>query len=198
MKKFLCCCSILCALLVFTSCYAIDNISDTQGIANHAQSLITDSAIYSVSRNEDLTYAYRITDKKGNVLFSDEASMKEPDIRQVSENVYSVTIQAGTGQATNWAVFCDVEKGCVSDVFHHVLGAQGEYVFCGDCSDGIHSVVVQNIFDDPSCRKAYTLTDAGPFADPILGLAFTGEGCAAVTYLTGDEANETSITIDFP
>ena len=155
---------------------------------------------YTISTNEDLTYSYKIFDQRGNILFSDDHSSKEPHIDKITDYVYSISVQTGIGGATNWAVFCDVKKGTVSETFHYVLGAQGEYVFFVEFEDGRHSVVVQNIFDSSRYRKVYTLQNTESFADPGCSLTFDGEGKATVTYLAGTESliYTTSATIYFP
>lgn len=157
-------------------------------------------AAYSVFQNEDQTYSYKIFDQKGDVLFGDDRCAQEPSIEKQTDHVYSVTVQAGTGPATNWAVFCDVKKGTVSEAFHYVLGAQGEYVFYVEFENGSHSVVVQNIFNSSRYRKVYTLQNTESFADPSCSLTFDGEGKATLTYLAGTESfiYTTSATIYFP
>lgn len=158
------------------------------------------NTFYTISTNEDLTYSYKIFDQKGNVLFSGDHSTKEPHIEKVTDWVYSVTVQAGTGCATNWAVFCDVKEGTVSETFHYVLGAQGEYVFFVEVEDSSHSVVVQNIFDGSRYRKVYSLQNTGALADPACEITFDSEGKATVTYLTDTETavSRASTTIYFP
>lgn len=155
---------------------------------------------YTISTNEDLTYSYKVTDKKGNILFSDDHASREPTISQVDADVLCVSVQTGTGLSTSWAVFCNVDNGNVSEFFQYVLGAQNEYVFYVEYENGSPSVVVQNIFDSSSYRKAYTLQDCGAFADPVCDITFDGEGKATVTYLIGTEtaSTQTSTTIYFP
>ena len=158
------------------------------------------NTFYTLSQNEDRTYSYKIYDEEGGVLFSDDHCAKEPHIEKVTDQVYSVTVQAGTGLSTNWAVFCDVKEGTISETFHYVLGAQGGYVLYVEFEDGIHSVVVQNIFDGSRYRKVYPLQNTGAFADPACEITFDSEGKATVTYLTGTETgvSRVSTTIYFP
>ena len=182
-------------LLVLSACNN-SHIADTEEESISAQS----NSCYTISTNEDLTYSYKITAKNGDVLFSDDNSPREPHIDQVSTNIFSVTIQAGTGRSTNWAVFCDIENEKTSQTYQYVLGAQDDYVFYVEFEDGVHHLVVQDIFDSSVYKKTYTLQNCGAFADPVCELIFESKGKAIVTYLTGNEnaISQTSATIYFP
>ena len=154
--------------------------------------------MYSITKNDDLTYTYKIVDKNGNVLFSKDAT-REPSVEQVNTYVLGLKVQAGTGQSTNWAVYCDVESGKVSDIFQYVLMAQGNYVIYANYENGEHSVIVQNIFDKSQYYKKHILTNCSPVAaDIVIGAKPNGEGIAVVTYLTGNDYKETELMIKFP
>ncbi len=156
-------------------------------------------AAYSIFQNEDQTYSYKIFDQKGDVLFGDDHCAKQPQICKHSDHVYSVTVQAGTGLSTNWAVFCDVENSKVSEVFHYVLMAQGDYVVYVARENEQTNIVVENIFDKAAYCQAYPLSGCSAVAgDAVTGAEPMGEGIAAVTYLTGDNYTETTLTIQFP
>lgn len=156
-------------------------------------------AAYSVYQNEDQTYSYKIFDRTGNVLFGDDRCPQEPRIEKVTDRVYSVTVQAGTGLSTNWAVFCDMESRRVSEPFHYVLMCQGDYVIYVARDNGQTSIVVENIFDKPAYCKAYPLSGCSAVAgDVVLGAQPAGEGAAVISYLTGDNYTETTLTIQFP
>lgn len=158
-----------------------------------------DDTFYTLSQNEDQTYSYKIFDQKGDVLFGDDHCAKQPQIGKPSDHVYSVTVQAGTGLSTNWAVFCDVENSKVSEVFHYVLMAQGDYVIYATRENEQTSIVVQNIFDKAAYCQAYPLSGCSAVAgDVVLGAEPTGEETAVVTYLTGDNYTESKLTIQFP
>ena len=89
---------------------------------------------YDIRTNYDLTYAYEITDLAGNVLLSDPAAFREPTIMPISDSVLEVSTQTGTGLSTNWAIYCDVETGQVSEKYNYVLGAEDGYVFSPNTS----------------------------------------------------------------
>lgn len=156
-------------------------------------------AAYSVVQNEDQTYSYKIFDRKGNVLFGDDRCAQEPRIEKQTDHIYCVTVQAGTGLSTNWAVFCDVESSRVSETFHYVLMAQGDYVIYVARENEQTSIVVENIFDKAAYCQAYPLSGCSAVAgDVVLGAQPVGERAAVVTYLTGDNYTETTLTIQFP
>ncbi len=155
--------------------------------------------MYTITKNDDLTFSYKITDKNGDVLFSKENVSREPDIEKVNTYILGLTVQTGTGLSTNWAVFCDVENSKVSETFQYVLMAQGNYVIYVNYENGEHSIIVQNIFDKSAYYKKCILTDCSPVAaDVVIGAKPNGEGVAVVTYLTGEDYKETELTIKFP
>ena len=186
--------ALLLALFILPTLLCACGKTDTASTAN------TNNTPYTISTNEDLTYSYKIIANNGTVLFSDDCSPREPKISQISDNIFSVTIQAGTGRSTNWAVFCDIANAKTSETFQYVLGAQDNYVFYVEFKDDHHLLVVQDIFDSSIYYKTYTLQDCSSFADPMCELTFNSKGQATITYLTGTETaiSQTSATIYFP
>ena len=155
--------------------------------------------MYSITRNDDLTYTYKVVDKNGNVLFSKDNATREPDVEQVNTYILGLKVQTGTGQSTNWAVYCDVENSKVSEAFQYVLMAQGNYVLYANYENGEHSIIVQDIFDKSQYYKKHILANCSPVAgDIVIGAKPNGEGIAIVTYLTGENYTETELTIEFP
>ena len=155
--------------------------------------------MYSITKNDDLTYTYKVVDKNENVLFSKDNASCEPNVEQVYTYILELKVQTGTVQSTNWAVYCDVENSKVSETFQYVLMAQGNYVIYADYENGEHSVIVQNIFDKSEYYKKHILTNCSPVAgDIVIGAKPNGEGSAVVTYLTGTDYKETEFTIKFP
>lgn len=156
-------------------------------------------AAYGVFQNEDQTYSYKIFDQKGDVLFGDDHCAKQPQIGKPADHIYSITVQAGTGLSTNWAVFCDVENSRVSETFHYVLMAQGDYVIYVARENEQTSIVVENIFDKAAYCKAYPLSGCSAVAgDVVLGAEPAGESAAVITYLTGEDYTQSKLTIQFP
>jgi len=155
--------------------------------------------MYSITKNNDLTYTYKVVDKNGNVLFSKDNATREPNVEPVNTHILGIIVQAGTGLSTNWAVYCDIENSKVSETFQYVLMAQGNYVIYANYENGEHSVIVQNIFDKSLYYKKHILANCSPVAgDIVIGAKPNGEGIAVVTYLTGNDYKETELTIRFP
>lgn len=155
--------------------------------------------LYSSSKNENSTYSYCFYDLNNNILFKKENVVREPLINQIAVSIYELKTQTGTGLSTNWAVYCDVENSKTSETFYYALAAQGDYVVCADYKDNKCFITVQNIFDKSVYYKTYELENVSPVAaDFALGCEFDGDNNAIVTYLTGENYNETKITIDIP
>lgn len=154
---------------------------------------------FSLTKNADNTYSYRLTDLEGRLLFEKENSVKEPRVELIAESVYEMKTQTGTGRSTNWAVYCDVENSKTSDIFYYVLEAKNDYVVYANYQDGEHSVIVQNIFDKAECYKVYKLNDVSPVAaDFIVDCQENDDGSVTITYLAGDDYTEMEITISLP
>lgn len=155
--------------------------------------------LYSIIKNDDLTYSYKITDKNGKIILSEDNATHEPKFEQVNTYILGLTTQTGTGLSTNRAVYCDVENSKVSETFQYVLMAQGDYVVYVVYEKNEHNIIVQNIFDKSQYYKKYVLTNCSPVAgDVVIHTKPNGEGVAVVTYLTGADYRETKLTIQFP
>ncbi len=155
--------------------------------------------LYSSTKNEDNTYSYKFYDLNNNILFQKENIVREPIINQIKTTVYELKTQTGTGLSTNWAVYCDVENSKVSETFYYVLAAQGDYVVYANYKDSKHFITVQSTFDKSVYYKTYELENVSPVAaDFALGCEFDGDNNAIITYLTGENYNETKITINIP
>lgn len=164
------------------------------GCANGAKQEETE--YYSIVDNGDYTYSYCIKDEEGKVLLQDKNCMKVPHIKQVNDEIVGVTIQGGTGQSTNWAKYCNVQTGRVSEAFQYVLGEQDEYVIFADRKEETCFVIVQNIFDKSAYYAEYELENVSPVAaDFITGFDVTDNGEIMITYPTGDSYEEKELTI---
>lgn len=160
---------------------------------------ITD--LYLLTRHEDFTYSFSLSDYDGNILFEQVNYHREPKLNQIAPTVYEIIVQTGTGLSTNWAVYCDVENSKASDIYSYVLAAKDNYVICGDYKDGEHLIIVREIFTQEGagyCQE-YKLENASPSAaDFAVGCTFDDQGNAVVTYLAGEEFRETEMTITLP
>ena len=154
---------------------------------------------YTLTDHGDFTYSYNIKDKNGNVLYSQEKVAQAPETVQPSSAVFGLVTQTGTGLSTNWAVYCDVENGKVSETFYYVLGANDKYVvYAQETLDG-HFIIVQDIFDIETYFTRTKLRLVSSVAsDFAIACRFDDAGNAIVTYLSGAEYTKTETTITIP
>lgn len=195
----------LCLSFVFSISACTDKPSSIEDNSNDSSDAIVSNQtpniadLYTLHQNSDGTRSYTFADIHGNILFEKKDVGREPKISPVSAGVYELITQAGTGQSTNWAIYCDVENSKVSETFYYVLLAQGDYVIYANRENDEHSIIVQNIFDKSKYYEKHILTDCSLVAaDFTTGAKLNGEGMAIITYLTGDDYTETEITINFP
>ena len=154
---------------------------------------------YTLTENSDGTYSYSVNDKNGNIIYEQQNVAQAPQTVQPASAVFGFVTQAGTGLSTNWAVYCDVENGKVSEPFHYVLGANDHYVVYGQYLEDGYFIIVQDIFD---IEAYYTKTKprkvSSVASDFAVACRFDEAGNAIVTYLSGEECAETEITITIP
>lgn len=152
---------------------------------------------YTITKNSDNRFDYTFEDKNGKVLFENKDTTREPSIRELTDNVYEITTQTGTGLSTNWAVYCDTENSKVSETFNYVLGAKDSYVVYVNYENKEHTIIVQDIFDKSVYYETYKLENESPVAaDVIVGSEFTEQGDFVVTYNKGEDFAKAEITID--
>lgn len=156
-------------------------------------------SFFTLVKNDDFTYSYRIVDVNGNMLFENEDYPRRPKVTVVAPTVYGLVTQTGTGLSTNWAVFCDVAESKTSEYFQYVLAAKGEYVVYVDRIDSESVIIVQNIFNKDRYYKEYKLTDPSPVAaDIVIGCRLDSEGNAIAIYYAGEDYAQTELTMAIP
>ncbi|MBQ2730092.1 MAG: hypothetical protein IJF69_04900 [Clostridia bacterium] len=159
---------------------------------------IYSSDLYHISY-EALLYTYTIYDRNGDVIFKD-SNWREPEISMVSDDIVELCIQTGTGLSTNWAIFFDVETGEQSETYHHVFGAEGDYVIFGDYDSETdeRSIVVQNVFDSSRYYKKYVLEDASSLDADFAAIEPLAYGRWEITYLVGEDYKQEKLVIHLP
>lgn len=154
---------------------------------------------YRITQTASGVYDYQILDLNGNILLAEEGISGCPEITISNNDIAQVMLQTGTGLSTNWAKYCDIMDGRVSETFHYVLGARGEYVVFVEYENNQHSIVVQNMFDKSAYYEAYPLDDASPVAaDIVSDFKLEERGDAVITYYKGADYTETEITVEMP
>ena len=81
--------------------------------SSYTSEIIDESDYYKVIYNGDFTYSYEIRDKSGNILLSDNSEKEEPHIAMLNDNTVKLMIQRGTGLATQFTTYCNIEQGTV-------------------------------------------------------------------------------------
>lgn len=152
-----------------------------------------------VTQESDKTYSYTITDYEGRVLAEEKGLSKKPIKEYVDTDVVGFSFQAGTGLSTKYSIYYDLENSKISETFYYCLVAQDSIVIYAKYENNKHSIVVQDIFDKSAYYKIYDLENVSPVAaDFVVDCKLKGNGCAVITYLTGEDYTETDITINFP
>lgn len=152
-----------------------------------------------ITQSANFIYSYEIIGHDGHVIERVDDLTREPREQYVSEDVVGVVIQPGTGLSTNYAVYYDLKTGAVSETFHYVLTAKKNYVVCVEHRDGECLLIVQDIFDKEVYYQEHRLENISPVAaDCVTDGYFDVHGNVVITCLTGEDYQETPITIDVP
>lgn len=201
MKKLFC---LLLIIVIIALCGCSEtkiNEENTEAVSqtetsSYVNEIIDENDYYTVVYNGDFTYSYEIRDKSGNILLSDNSEKEEPHITMVDENTVKLMIQRGTGLATQFTTYCNIEKGTVSDEFLYVLTEFDENTVYVQFRENEHYVIIQNIFDKNEFYKEFKISDASPIADAITNAEISEDDkILTVTYHTGEDCLETKMLI---
>lgn len=123
-----------------------------------------DKSLYCHSeQNDNGSYSFSVTDKRGNVLFAQDGIVHSPGVVVVNDSILS--IRSGIGVTLAWCVYCDVEEGKTSSMFRSVLNTRGRCVIWLREEDGVYTAVAQDAFD-PAIQYAECVLEDGT---PVLG-----------------------------
>ena len=132
-------------------------------------------------------------DKKGILIKQEGPMSKIPTVCFVDDNLIKFSLQAGTGTATNWGYYFDVEQEKFSEVFSSIFDEQNTRVVYVTTNE----VVVRDIFDINQYYKTISnfSKDFSPVANPFTDIQFSEDGNSLfVSYFTGDNYEETTET----
>ena len=152
-----------------------------------------------VTQHFDQTYSYRVEDFNDRILHEEQGLTAFPERNWLSTSVVGVSVSLGTGHCAVQTSYYDLENGYISPTYEYVLCAQGDYVLYAQQNEGKYSLTVQHIFFPSLYQKSYALEDVSPIAGDFIA-ACTPEpnGYAVITYFSGDQYTEKTITIPFP
>jgi len=201
MKKLFC---LLLIIVIIALCGCSEtkiNEENTEAVSqtetsSYINEIIDENDYYTVVYNGDFTYSYEIRDKSGNILLSDNSEKEEPHINMMDENTVKLWIQRGTGLATRFTTYYNIEKGTVSDEFLYVLTEFDKNTVYVQYRENEHYVIIQNIFDKNEFYKEFKISDASPIADAITNAKISEDDkILTVTYHTGEDCLETKMLI---
>lgn len=173
-------------------CYPLSELPEDQTICQAG-----DPSKPYISKLENGVYT--LSDLDGTVLFEMSYVRWRPEEICLTESIYQITHQAGTGLSTNWAVFYDGESNRISETFQHVLGAKDQYVVYSQSEGDVHYIIVQDIFDPAAYKKTYEGLDPSTMvADCIMGIEYDPDGNMVVRYLSGENNEEAVFPVELP
>ena len=149
---------------------------------------------YTFTENRDGTYSYTVEWRGGGVIFRADNEIRPASFAVISEDVLMISGQAGTGVTARWAIFCDIERGRVSEAFGQYLAAVDGHVAFLDQRTNAYHVFVCDPFVPYEYTQVVTLDDWVMSDDVIKDFALSEEGVLSVTYATAD--GDKTITID--
>ena len=160
----------------------------TSGVTNETSDNLTytieESEYYKITQTNNM-YSYTIYGKDKRIVKNIEQINGQPRIIMVEDNVIQISIQAGTGIATQSTYFYHIENDVFSESFTAVF----------DYYDGViiyalyNKIVVRSVFDE-KVYKEFTDFSApfSPVAFPFENIVFTNDGHSIeVTYLSGND-----------
>ena len=164
--------------------------------ATHTLESCDKSKYYKLLQNDDQSvFRHYIFDAEGDLIDSG-SSEALPSFWSVGDCIMQLSVQDGTGPASNHARYYDLKNSKKSKTFDYVLAANDEYVVCADNRNSEHIIIVQDIFDKEKYYKEYELEDvSSTAADFAIDGYFDEEGNINITYYSGENCEEIDHTI---
>ena len=114
----------------------------------------------------------------------------------LDDNTVKLMIQRGTGLATQFTTYCNIEQGTVSDEFSYVLTEFDKNTVYVQYRENVQYVIIQSIFDKNEFYQESKISDASPIADAITNAEISEDDkILTVTYHTGEDCLEATILI---
>ncbi len=151
---------------------------------------------YTVTDMGNFTYDYDIVNRSGTILLSDYGLTKKPKIKMISDSVVRRDISGGTGKLCINTVYCDVRTDKVSENFTGVWGEYGNKVLYESYEDGVHNIIIQDIFDKDVYYRKIPITKEYIATEVITDVDFSEDGVATILYYSDNDYNQSVIRID--
>ena len=155
--------------------------------------LVESSRFHALYCDENFLYLNILFDNNGNTV-SAEKYFRLPHIDGLDNNRLSVSIQAGTGIATRWTYYYDVERNEFSDVFYAVFQQYEDIIVYAYN----RTVIVRDIFNETKYHKVFnefqgiSTSTAFPFVDAC----FIDDGRSIIVTYYSESYDEISVTLD--
>lgn len=157
---------------------------------------IEGNEIYGVFENDGV-YAVHLYDRAGALVWAYGPVNRRPEVKQEEDDLWSVSVQAGTGIGTRWTVYYAPEEGLLSPAYYGVLARQGERLVRA-LGNGTLELCIMSHPGAGAVLHEFSEARAA-IVDPFLSAAFTEDGKAvSVTYLAGEDYHEVTETIPLP
>ena len=182
----------ICILLGMGLC--ITGCAEEKG-SNSAVGTVVEEGVYHRLYVADQLYYCEFLDHSGNVVRTEGPINKQPEILALEDGLIRFTMQAGTGQATQWGYFYNTENEAFSEVFQCIWDQHEGLVAISQNN----SVIVRDIFDPQEFYQEFTAFDQpfSPAAQVFTAVRFTEDGVSIeITYLSGTDYRE--VTETFP
>ena len=150
-----------------------------------------DDGGYYLITEENGLFSYTIYDEKMNAVRAEDNLTKRPEISMVSDCVISVTEQAGTGIATSFTYYYDVENNRFSNTYQGVFDQRDDLVIYATYD----KVIIRDIFIDDGYYQEISTFCApfSPAAFPFINAEFVDDTSSVrITYFSGTEYEEVS------
>lgn len=172
--------------------------SPTASAPRVTQNTIESGSQYEILELGPWEYAYVIYDMHGNVINRVETGGAYPEISLLEDNILDAQVKKGTGIIVHQ--YYNLSENLISEEYQDVIAYCNGNVAYIDVpqEDPLQNqrLAVQRIFEEDALPKTYDV-DFGPVVFPVIDAHFINDGDAIIiTYLAGEELNESTQTID--
>lgn len=154
--------------------------------------------VYAVFEKAGL-YTVQLYDREGGLVWAGGPYNKYPDVLWEEQDLWSVSLQAGTGLSTRWTVYYAPAEGRLSPYWYGVLDRQSDRL--------VHMAAYQqlevcSLFESgPGVEISAGSFSQAPSSAPetFVSASFSEDGRSlTVTYLAGEDSHEVTETVPLP
>lgn len=151
---------------------------------------------YTYVENVDSTYTYNVKWRGGGILHAVQKVERPLTFEVGGNDLLAICDQKGNGILNRVAVFCDIERGRVSNALGGYLGAAGNRAAFLEERTGAYHIFVCYPFDPLEYTGVTTLTglEIAEGGDIVESYKVSEEGVLTVTYHTAEGSK--TVTVD--